>query len=131
MKRIALAAEQGSAHAQNNLGIIYRNGNSALQTAPNRHIEAAKWFRRAAEQGHPDAQHSLGVMCSAGQGVQQNLVQAYMWLSLATTGRQGINRALSIQARDVVAATMTAAQITRAKRLVREWRSRTEVSITC
>jgi TPR repeat protein len=129
VKQITLAAERGNAHAQNNLGIIFRNGRGTLKATPSDYVEAAKWFRRAAEQGHPDAQHSFGVMCSAGQGTQQSVVQAHMWLSLAMTGRQGANRELSIEAREVVSMRMTPGQITKAKRLARAWQPRAEVPI--
>lgn len=44
-------AEQGSAEAQYNLGIIYFTG----QGVPRDTAEAAKWFRRAAERGDATA----------------------------------------------------------------------------
>ncbi|WP_162913375.1 tetratricopeptide repeat protein [Rhodospirillaceae bacterium SYSU D60014] len=129
MKQITLAAEQGNAHAQNNLGIIFRNGRGTLNATPNDYTEAVKWFQRAAEQGHPDAQHSLGVMCSTGEGTRQSVVQAHMWLSLAMTGRQGANRELSIEARELVALSMTPGQITKAKRLARAWQAKAEITV--
>jgi TPR repeat protein len=44
--------------------------------------EAAKWTRKAAEQGYTPAQADLGVLYWNGQGVPQDVVLAYMWLSL-------------------------------------------------
>jgi len=49
-------------------------------------IEGARWFRRSALRGHPYAQFHLGVMAASGEGVTQNLVEAKIWLELATYG---------------------------------------------
>ena len=129
VKNILRAAEQGDAHAQNNLGIIFKNGRGTLQASPSDYLEAAKWFQRAAEQGHPDAQHSLGVMCSTGQGLPLSPVQAHMWLSLAMAGRQGANREASIEARETVALGMTSGQISKAERLARAWQAKAETLV--
>ena len=51
-------AEQGIARAQNNLGVIYENG----QGVPRNVVEAMKWYRRAAEQGYAGAQNNLGLI---------------------------------------------------------------------
>ena len=48
--------------------------------------ESIKWFRRAAEQGEPYAQGCMGVMYAVGEGVPQNLLQAYVWLLQAQAG---------------------------------------------
>ena len=53
-----LAAEQGYASAQYNLGLMYNNGNGV----PQDYAEAVKWYRLAAEQGDADAQYNLGNM---------------------------------------------------------------------
>ena len=47
MKFYRLAAEQGYADAQYNLGVMYANGHGVSQD----YAEAAKWYRLAAEQG--------------------------------------------------------------------------------
>ena len=47
MKWYRLAAEQGDAQAQNNLGLMYDAG----QGVPQVNAEALKWYRLAAEQG--------------------------------------------------------------------------------
>ncbi len=52
VKWYRMAAEQGDAKAQSNLGFMYDNG----QGVPQDYAEAAKWFRLAAEQGDADAQ---------------------------------------------------------------------------
>ena len=41
------AAEQGQAHAQSNLGVMYTNGQGVKRD----HAEAVRWYRKAAEQG--------------------------------------------------------------------------------
>ena len=46
-----LAAEQGDAYAQYNLGRMYANG----EGVPEDFVEAVAWYRKAAEQGHVEA----------------------------------------------------------------------------
>ncbi len=72
-------AEQGVANAQNNLGILYRNGEGLLQDFD----EARRWLQLAAAQGHARAQFSLGMMYDFGQGVAQNPQQALIWYQQA------------------------------------------------
>ena len=48
-------AELGMAAAQNNLGIMYDNG----EGVPENDAEAVKWFRKAADQGHAKAQYNI------------------------------------------------------------------------
>lgn len=68
-------AEQGSASAQTQLGIIYLSGLGGA----NKLTEAAKWFRKAADQGVARAQNFLGAMYQMGAGVPQNKTQAIGW----------------------------------------------------
>ncbi|MFP6581373.1 MAG: tetratricopeptide repeat protein, partial [Candidatus Hydrogenedentota bacterium] len=49
------------------------------------YVESSKWIRKAAEQGHVDAQRVLGVMYANGNGVPQDSVEAYMWLTIAAS----------------------------------------------
>ncbi len=107
-------AEQGHAVAQNNLGVMYFNGQGVAQD----YAEALKWYSKAAEQGHAQAQYNLGVMYANGQGVAQDKVQAHMWLNLAD--RQGFESAAII--RDRVAGMMTFKQFAEAQKLAREWK---------
>ena len=72
LKWYRLAADQGNADAQNNLGAMYDNG----QGVPQNYAEAVKWFRLAADQGHAIAQNNLGLMYAKGQGVPQNYAEA-------------------------------------------------------
>ncbi|WP_052102780.1 tetratricopeptide repeat protein [Porphyromonas gulae] len=52
------AAEQGNAHAQNNLGEMYEKGYGVSQD----YSEAVKWYLKAAEQGNNEAQYNLHKM---------------------------------------------------------------------
>ena len=79
VKWFTLAAEQGDADAQFNLGLVYWDGEGVSQD-----IKAAmKWFTLAAEQGDADAQNILGVMYDEGEGVSQNIKAAMKWFKLA------------------------------------------------
>ena len=61
---IKALAEQGDAHAQFELGMMYEAG----QSVPQNHVEAANWYRKAAENGHTGAQSNLGGMYFVGNG---------------------------------------------------------------
>ncbi len=50
-----LAADQGNAGAQYNLGLCYENGWGVTQSLE----EAARWYRKAAEQGYEKAKEAL------------------------------------------------------------------------
>ena len=70
-----LAAEQGNAMAQNNLGLMYEKGSGV----PQDYVQAFVWYRRAAEQGNPMAQSNVGFMYERGVGVLKDYVQAVAW----------------------------------------------------
>src|SRR5581483_4178960 len=78
-------AEEGSAAAQYNLGLLYVDGRGV----PKDTAEAAKWFTRAAEQGYTQAQHNLGAMYGSGQGVKRDYIQAYKWLNVCSAKGNG------------------------------------------
>jgi TPR repeat protein len=118
IKWYRLAAEQGEADAEFNLGIMYFYGRGL----PQDHAEAIKWFQGAAEQGHASAEFNLGVIYAKGQGVPQDYVQAYMWFNRAArraSDTEGRDRA--VRNRDSVAAHMTPAQIAEARGLAQKW----------
>jgi TPR repeat protein len=94
-----LAADQGHASAQFNLGISYDNG----QGVPQNYAEAVKWYRLAADQGDASAQYNLGQMYRLGEGVPQDYVSAHMWLNQSAA--KGETRAAKL--RDGIAAKMT------------------------
>ena len=108
-----MAAEQGIAFAQYNLGGMYRKGRGV----PQDNAEAVKWWRLAAEQGHDDAQYNLGGMYLNGKGVPHDYIQAHMWSSLAAA-KSNENGRIN---RDIIAKKMTLAQMAEAQRLAREW----------
>ena len=74
-KWLQRAAAGGSDSAQYSMGL-----ESAMAGSPG---EAAKWYRLAAAQGHDNAQLKLARHYWDGQGVERNVVRAYMWLLLA------------------------------------------------
>ncbi|MSP33056.1 MAG: sel1 repeat family protein, partial [Pseudolabrys sp.] len=55
VKWYRLAADQGNAKAQSNLGLMYDNG----QGVPQNYAEAMRWYRLAADQGLAEAQSNL------------------------------------------------------------------------
>ena len=63
-----LAAAQGNARAQRNLGIAYENGRGVAQD----HREAAKWFRLADKQ-------KIGLVGIGEVGPETNLVRVKIW----------------------------------------------------
>ena len=52
-----IAAEQGNAFAEDNLGACYSSGHGVVRDF----TEAVKWYRLSAEQGNAVAQNHLGV----------------------------------------------------------------------
>jgi tetratricopeptide (TPR) repeat protein len=79
VKWYRLAAEQGDAVAQFNLGNMYNNG----EGVPQKSAEAVKWYRLAAEQGYAVAQFNLGNMYRIGNGVPENDAEALKLYRLA------------------------------------------------
>ena len=116
MRWYRLAAEQGDAGAQNNLGNMYRKG----EGVPEDDAEAVRWYRLAAEQGDAGAQSNLGVRYATGEGVPEDDVQAYAWFSIAAA--QGDE--LAKENKEIAAKGMTRDQIAEAQKLSREfWES--------
>jgi TPR repeat protein len=68
-----LAADQGNAYAQYNLGVLCAAGYGGLAKDEQ---EAARLYRLAADQDYANAQFNLGIMYLAGRGVTQDYVQA-------------------------------------------------------
>ena len=83
LKWFELAARQGLADAQFQLGNMYAYGlaNTNADTDPQR--LAAQWYFEAARQGHPEARYSLGILFLTGTGVVQNRGEADRWIGLA------------------------------------------------
>ena len=72
-------AEKDDMWAQNNLGVMYKNGYGV----PQDYSEAVKWYRLAAEQGYDGAQNNLGHMYGNGLGVPKDYAEAIKWFRLA------------------------------------------------
>ena len=70
-----MAARQGLSEAQNNLGVMLKDGQGVKRDA----AMAVYWFRRAAQQGNVLAQSNLGWMFHGGRGVEQNYDSAHFW----------------------------------------------------
>jgi TPR repeat protein len=104
-----LAAAQGNANAQYNLGVMYDNGTGVAQD----YKEAVRLYRLAAAQGDARAQSNLGTMYEFGTGVAQDYVRAHMWYNLGAISGDKDNKAPAN--RDSIAAKMTPAQIAEAQ----------------
>ena len=65
MKWYRMAADQGHAKAQYNLGSMYSNGQGVARDDS----AAMKWYRMAADQGNAKAEGNLGVMYKNCHGV--------------------------------------------------------------
>ena len=122
VEAIRLAAEEGDASAQFNLGVMYANG----EGVPQDYAEAVRWYRLATDQGHSSAQGGLGFMYANGRGVPRDYVAAHMWFNLAGAQSSGDQRDEVVKARDGVEAKMTPEQIAEAQRLAREWKPTVE-----
>lgn len=113
------AAAQGYAMAQYNLGLLYDNGDGV----PQDYAKARQWYEQAAIQGDASAQYSLGMLYAEGQqGVPRDYVQAYMWWSLAAAHSTGDGQKDAEHNRNIVARSMTPAQIAEAQRLTRQFK---------
>ena len=74
-----IAAIQGDAHAQSDIGLMYQEGDGVLKDAS----EAIKWYRKAADQGNEGAQFNLGLMYKQGDGVAKDPSEAVKWFRKA------------------------------------------------
>jgi PAN domain/Sel1 repeat len=70
-----VAAGQGSAQAEQNLGFLYYNGFGVQQD----YSQAAIWYRKAADRGLPVGETSIGWMYQKGLGVPINYAEALRW----------------------------------------------------
>lgn len=74
-----MAAEQGHARAQRNLGVCYEKGYGV----PEDKSEAVKWYTKAAKQDHVSAQYNLGICYCNGIGVPEDKSKAEEWFKKA------------------------------------------------
>ena len=78
-KEAIRSAQQGSAQAQYNLGVMYAKGEGVEKD----HGLAVYWFHKAAEQGYARAQYYLGVAYANGQGIPKDHDAATYWKNKA------------------------------------------------
>lgn len=100
------------------IAMLYGKGGPGLARDD---AQAAVWFRRSAEAGYAAAQFSLGYMYAAGQGVTQDFVASYMWLSLAASSGSPQVKTDATIARDAVAKVMTPQQVAEGDRRALDW----------
>ncbi len=116
------SASQGYADALNNLGRIYFTGDGVKED----YKEAVTLFHAAAEQGVAWSHFFLGmIFAGGGEGIEPNPVEAYKWLTLASslhTERKPREDALN--ARKDVAAKLSPVQIAVAEKLAHDWMTR-------
>ena len=110
LKWYTLAAAQGYAQAQTQLGAMYYNGQGVVQD----YKTAMKWFTLAAEEGNGSAQYGLSIMHARGQSVAQDDVYAHMWANIAASTTDSWMMA---ELRDLLAQRMTRVQIEKAHQL--------------
>jgi hypothetical protein len=108
-----LAADQGNALGEFNVGSVYAGGAEGIEKDP---VEAVRWYRTAAVQGTNVAQCGVGEMYHEGQGIKRDLVRAYMWLSLCRSSPYA-SYFVSV---DTVANSMTEEQVAAAQKMARE-----------
>ena len=92
IRHFLVAAKNGDAAAQFNLGVLYdsRLDDNGYAIEGNR-AEAMKWLLAAAEQGLPRAQIKLAEMYAGVPVVAEDFVHACAWFLLATRSSCGIH----------------------------------------
>jgi hypothetical protein len=80
-------AEEGDAKAQEQLGVMYAQGQGVARDFG----AAVRWWRKAAVQGNPQAQYDLGLMYALGRGVARDNRAAVRWCHKAA--EQGLAKA--------------------------------------
>lgn len=97
VKWYRLAAQQGLPQAQNNLGVMYKDGQGVAQD----YGQAVAWFQKAAHQGNLLALSNLGYMYQAGLGVARDYAAARRcYMEAARRGHSVAQKNLAIMYRD-------------------------------
>lgn len=84
-KNFLIAAKEGHADSQFNVGLMYEKG---IGTTKNEK-EAVLWYNKAAEQGNPGAQYNLGVLYENGIGTPIDFAKANKWYRKAAVQDDG------------------------------------------
>ena len=103
----------GFEKAQVELARMYREGHGV----PQDFAKSFLWSMKAAEGGDVGAQLQVADSFAFGHGVDRNPVEAYKWYEIAVL----YWGSLAVNARDVVAETMTPEQIATAKEHAQAW----------
>lgn len=104
-------AQQGIGNAQYNLGFAYQEGLGIEKNLS----QAVRWYRKAAENNIPQAQNQLGILYAQGTVLPKSYVNAYRWFYRAAS----LGDPHAAKNRDLVAAKMTAGQLTVAQRILK------------
>ncbi|WP_051141059.1 tetratricopeptide repeat protein [Azospirillum brasilense] len=89
-----LAAEQGDATAQTNLGWMYDQGRGV----PQDDAEAVRWYQRAAAQGSASGRAHLGVAMVRGVGIDADREEGWRLIGLAAK-EENVSALLALAAR--------------------------------
>jgi TPR repeat protein len=85
--------------------------------------EAANWFRKAAAQGDSLGAFYLGKMYEKGEGVEKDLTQAYLWLSVsAKNAPNARDAAYTREDIQKLERKMSPEQVAKAKELAKQWK---------
>ena len=82
---------------------------------------ASIWFHKSAIQGHSGAQLAYGSLHIRGVGVAQDLIRAYVWLSLAIDSNVPGLQHQAVLLRDDAARLMSPEQISDARIRAGKW----------
>lgn len=118
------AAERGIAVAQYNLGRMYALKAAEQALADKKHELDLLLGKIATRQGLANAQDNIDALAPRSKAVKEDYVQAYMWFNLAAA--QGVKPAA--RGRDIIAKSMTPAQVAEAQRLTRGWKPKTQAA---
>jgi uncharacterized protein len=116
-------AKKGSTQAQEELKSIFETPFGL----PDNAREAFQfWIYGAEVLGVAEAQHELGLLYAEGRGVRRDYIAAYKWLFLSEKKFNfgDPSRRKAVDNRMLLEKDMTAGDIFKARRLVREWKEK-------
>jgi len=117
------SAKKNNPWAQTEIAKLLFAGNGPIQS----YQEANEYFLKAAMLGYSEAQMAMAHAHLQGLGAVIDPVAGYAWLNLAASGLSGQARDDAIALREVTAAKMTQAEISRAQATSLEWSENMEI----
>ncbi len=118
--------ERGEREAEFMYGVMHLRGLGFVQNP----AIAAVWFYKSARKGEPGSQLVLGSQKLYGHGVRRDLVEAYMWLTLAIqSGAPEVVQQATLLRRDAQT-RMGPGAIAEAERRAAEFRPRDDGLVT-